>query len=62
VLAQELANGVSLSSGLAQWPQVFPPLYLAMIRTGELTGVEGPIDGGKFRQNEKQHRHDQRQR
>lgn len=38
VLAQELANGVSLSSGLAQWPQVFPPLYLAMIRTGELTG------------------------
>lgn len=38
MLAQELAQGVSLSSALAQWPQVFPPLYLAMIRTGELTG------------------------
>jgi protein transport protein HofC len=38
MLAQELAQGVSLSSALAQWPQIFPPLYLAMIRTGELTG------------------------
>ena len=38
MLAQELAQGVALSSALAQWPQIFPPLYLAMIRTGELTG------------------------
>lgn len=30
-----LAEGLSL---LAQWPQAFPPLYLAMISTGELTG------------------------
>lgn len=38
MLAQELAQGVSLSSALTQWPRVFPPLYLTMIRTGELTG------------------------
>jgi Type II secretory pathway, component PulF len=30
MLAQELAQGVSLSSALAQWPQIFPPLYLAI--------------------------------
>ena len=38
VLANRLAQGVSLSEGLQQWPQAFPPLYLAMIRTGEITG------------------------
>ena len=37
-LAQDLAQGVALSAALAKWPQVFPPLYLAMIHTGELTG------------------------
>lgn len=37
-LAQELAQGISLSDALEKWPQAFPPLYLAMIRTGELTG------------------------
>lgn len=37
-LAQQLAQGMSLSEGLQQWPQAFPPLYLAMIRTGEITG------------------------
>lgn len=37
-LASRLAQGVSLSDGLQQWPQPFPPLYLAMIRTGEMTG------------------------
>ncbi|MBN0903043.1 type II secretion system F family protein, partial [Pseudomonas aeruginosa] len=29
---------VAFSAALAQWPQAFPPLYLAMISTGELTG------------------------
>ncbi|VGK78043.1 type IV fimbrial assembly protein PilC [Klebsiella pneumoniae] len=33
-----LAQGVAFSAALAQWPQAFPPLYLAMISTGELTG------------------------
>lgn len=37
-LSERLAQGVSLSEGLQQWPQAFPPLYLAMIRTGEITG------------------------
>ncbi|MFJ2976580.1 protein transport protein HofC [Kluyvera sp. NPDC087067] len=37
-LANWLAQGTSLSEGLAQWPQAFPPLYLSMIRTGEMTG------------------------
>ncbi|HCU0296355.1 TPA: protein transport protein HofC [Citrobacter sedlakii] len=37
-LAHELEQGTPLSSALAQWPDVFPPLYQAMIRTGELTG------------------------
>lgn len=37
-LANRLAQGTSLSEGLGQWPQAFPPLYLSMIRTGEITG------------------------
>lgn len=37
-LAQELEQGTPLSIALTQWPEVFPPLYQAMIRTGELTG------------------------
>lgn len=37
-LANELEHGTPLSSALAQWPDVFLPLYQAMIRTGELTG------------------------
>jgi len=37
-LAQALEQGETFSAALAQWPEVFPPLWLAMIRTGELTG------------------------
>ncbi|MES28741.1 type IV pilin biogenesis protein [Salmonella enterica] len=37
-LAHELEQGVPFSSALVSWPQVFPPLYQTMIRTGELTG------------------------
>lgn len=37
-LANRLSQGTSLSEGLRQWPQAFPPLYLSMIRTGEMTG------------------------
>ncbi|MDS7872165.1 protein transport protein HofC [Klebsiella pasteurii] len=37
-LAADLAQGISLSGSLEKWPEAFPPLYLAMIRTGELTG------------------------
>lgn len=37
-LAGDLENGKALSAAMQAWPQVFPPLYLAMVRTGELTG------------------------
>jgi len=37
-LAEDLENGMPLSAAMQAWPQVFPPLWVAMIRTGELTG------------------------
>lgn len=37
-LAYDMEQGISLSTSLAQWQHVFPPLYQSMIRTGELTG------------------------
>ena len=37
-LAEDLENGMALSVAMQAWPQVFPPLWVAMIRTGELTG------------------------
>lgn len=37
-LAQDLEHGTPLSGALSRWPEIFPPLYQAMIRTGELTG------------------------
>ena len=37
-LAEKLEQGQTFSDAMAQWPDVFPPLYLAMVHTGELTG------------------------
>ncbi|WP_437889027.1 protein transport protein HofC [Phytobacter sp. V91] len=37
-LAGKLEQGESFSAAMAQWPDVFPPLYLAMVQTGELNG------------------------
>lgn len=37
-LAYDMEQGIPLSTSLAKWQHVFPPLYQAMIRTGELTG------------------------
>ncbi len=37
-LASKLEMGEPFSTALAQWPDVFPPLYLTMVNTGELTG------------------------
>ncbi|WES69307.1 protein transport protein HofC [Superficieibacter sp. HKU1] len=37
-VGQELEKGVAFSIALKPWPQAFPTLWLAMIRTGELTG------------------------
>ncbi|MEO3990022.1 protein transport protein HofC [Pseudocitrobacter cyperus] len=37
-LSKRLAEGSTLSEALRQWPEAFPPLWLAMIHTGEVTG------------------------
>jgi len=37
-LVSELFNGSSLSNALAQFPEVFPPLYVATVRASERTG------------------------
>jgi protein transport protein HofC len=37
-LAEELRQGIAFSEALKQWPAVFPPLFVSMIHTGELTG------------------------
>lgn len=37
-LVRRLEQGQPLSTILAQWPGVFPPLFIVMLRTGELTG------------------------
>lgn len=37
-LSAQLAQGQTLSQALKAWPEVFPPLYLAMIQAGEITG------------------------
>lgn len=37
-LTHDLEQGIAFSNALLPWSEVFPPLYQAMIRTGELTG------------------------
>lgn len=37
-LSGDLGKGCAFSDALKKWPDVFPPLYVSMIRTGELTG------------------------
>ncbi|EOJ6002265.1 protein transport protein HofC [Cronobacter sakazakii] len=37
-LAKQLGRGVAFSETLRQWPAVFPPLYILLMRTGEMTG------------------------
>lgn len=37
-VAHQLEQGQALSAILEQWPTVFPPLFIALLRTGELTG------------------------
>ncbi|MFO6427633.1 type II secretion system F family protein [Escherichia coli] len=36
-LAHDLKQGIAFSNALLPWSEVFPPLYQAMIRTGELS-------------------------
>ncbi|MEB7542850.1 protein transport protein HofC [Enterobacter huaxiensis] len=37
-LADDLSQGCAFSAAMAKWPTVFSPLYISMIKTGELTG------------------------
>lgn len=37
-LAQQVMQGVPFSDALRAWPGVFPPLFISLIRTGEITG------------------------
>ncbi|MCU6668124.1 protein transport protein HofC [Enterobacteriaceae bacterium H4N4] len=37
-IADDLSAGSAFSEALKKWPNVFPPLYVSMMRTGELTG------------------------
>ncbi|GAB4232832.1 MAG: type II secretion system F family protein [Acidobacteriota bacterium] len=42
-LLREIKGGKSLSEGLALYPQVFPKLYISMVRAGEASGTLEPI-------------------
>ncbi len=37
-VADDLSAGCAFSDALRKWPHVFPPLYISMMKTGELTG------------------------
>jgi protein transport protein HofC len=37
-IAEQLTAGKTLSDILAHWPALFPPLFIALLRTGEQTG------------------------
>ena len=37
-VADDLSAGCAFSEAMKKWPHVFPPLYVSMIKTGELTG------------------------
>ncbi|WP_276852869.1 protein transport protein HofC [Enterobacter oligotrophicus] len=37
-LADDLSEGCAFSEALKKWPMVFSPLYVSMVKTGELTG------------------------
>lgn len=37
-LRLQILSGVPFSQALSQWPQIFPPLFAALMQVGELTG------------------------
>jgi len=55
-ISGELRNGKTLSKSLSEYPRVFPPLYINMIRSGESGGVldETLTRLAKFRQEEEE--------
>ncbi|MCT4714949.1 protein transport protein HofC [Enterobacteriaceae bacterium H18W14] len=37
-IEQQVSQGIPFSDALRQWPRIFPPLFIALIHIGELTG------------------------
>ena len=37
-IERQVAQGIPFSEALKQWPSIFPPLFIALLHTGELTG------------------------
>lgn len=37
-IAWRIGNGAPFAEALRAWPQIFPPLFVALVHTGELTG------------------------
>lgn len=37
-IEQQVSQGIPFSEALTSWPRIFPPLYIALLHTGELTG------------------------
>ncbi|MEL4015811.1 protein transport protein HofC [Dryocola clanedunensis] len=37
-IGQQVSQGMSFSDSLRQWPGIFPPLFIALVHIGELTG------------------------
>lgn len=37
-IEQQVSHGIPFSEALRQWPKIFPPLYVALVHIGELTG------------------------
>lgn len=37
-IERQVAQGIPFSQTLKQWPHIFPPLFIALLHTGELTG------------------------
>lgn len=37
-IQQQVSQGIPFSDALRQWPRIFPPLFIALVHIGELTG------------------------
>ena len=37
-IQQQVSQGIPFSAALRQWPRIFPPLFVALVHMGELTG------------------------
>ncbi|HEY3986128.1 protein transport protein HofC [Cedecea sp.] len=54
-IEMQVSQGVALSETLKQWPRIFPPLFIALLHTGELTGRLAECCQRLAEQQEQQH-------